>query len=579
MTSDAPAKPRTIPRWYSWIGLLAWVALLGHFAYHIHDEPFDLASSGIRSGRALLQLARSIAWTGFASFAKFLPVGFLAVLAFRPRERGTDRVLRVGLPALATSWVIAAVVGCVQPSKFATPDWPVLILPWAGCLVGWWAAMAFRRGRVALLLFVPQLLLAGVLFAVASGALLSLAIDSNPLELRMPTVTSAEKRRLYSLFSGKNPLKLEEGKVVELSLTADDINLLLAWGLPLGDTARSALVELVKSGAKLRASAQIPRTSKYINVTAEGLFSLSNGNLQLHARRLRVGRLEMPTLLLAGLSHRVTQMLTEDARVKPLLDALHGAEITDGVATLTYGHGSPPKGFFSKLFHDAADEPLELPVIHAQLLNLLASKTNITGTNDARFAGTVQTAFRYAREHSSDGAVKANRAAVLALGIVLGHPRVESLTGKFLDDNTRTALKAAFSGTTMRKRDDWPKHFFVSAALTIIAAGNVSDATGLFKEEKDADGGSGFSFGDLLADRSGTTFAQVATRNEASARALQERLNQGFNIDDYFPPAEGLPEGIQDADFQRQYGGVGGEGYRRFMAEIERRVAQCAAYR
>jgi hypothetical protein len=147
-----------------------------------------------------------------------------------------------------------------------------------------------------------------------------------------------------------------------------------------------------------------------------------------------------------------------------------------------------------------------------------------------------------------------------------------------MDEPTRNALRSAFDGTTLRKRSDWPKHFFVSAGLTVIAERNVSDAGGLLKEEKDAAGGSGFSFGDLLADRAGTTFAQVATRDETSARALQARLAQGFKVDDFFPKAEDLPEGIQDADFQARYGGTEGEGYRRLTAEIERRIARCPAY-
>jgi hypothetical protein len=83
----------------------------------------------------------------------------------------------------------------------------------------------------------------------------------------------------------------------------------------------------------------------------------------------------------------------------------------------------------------------------------------------------------------------------------------------------------------------------------------------------------------LLADRAGTSFAGVATRSEASARALQARLDAGFHLDDFFPRADGLPEGIQDAEFQRRYGGVGGDGYRRLESEIERRVADCPAYR
>jgi len=423
------------------------------------------------------------------------------------------------------------------------------------------------------------LLLVSALIGAVCLVLIARAVDSSELNLQSPQITSAEKRRLYSLFSGKNPMKLEEGRTVELTLTAQDINLLLAWGLPLADTARSALVEFEDDRNRLSASVQIPHTSRFINLVAEGQVAFAAGNLRLRVDSLRVGHVSIPGLLANVFVPGVARVVMQEAHVKPMVAAVRSIDVKDGAVTVRYGHGRPPKGFIASLFHDEGSEPVDFSAIKAQLLNLIAARENISGTNDERFGKAVQTAFRYAQEHSSVGAVAANRSAVLALGIALGHPRVETLIGTFLDDNLRETLKTWFSGTTLRQRDDWPKHFFVSAALTVVVAGNVSDATGLFKEEKDAGGGSGFSFADLLADRSGTTFAQVATRSESTARALQARLNRGFVVDDYFPLPDGLPEGLQDAEFQRQMGGVGGPGYTRLMAEIEGRVARCAAYK
>jgi len=37
--------------------------------------------------------------------------------------------------------------------------------------------------------------------------------------------------------------------------------------------------------------------------------------------------------------------------------------------------------------------------------------------------------------------------------------------------------------TTLRGREDWTKHFFVSAALTVLSAQAPSDAVGVSKEE------------------------------------------------------------------------------------------------
>jgi hypothetical protein len=123
------------------------------------------------------------------------------------------------------------------------------------------------------------------------------------------------------------------------------------------------------------------------------------------------------------------------------------------------------------------------------------------------------------------------------------------------------------------------RHFTVSGALTVLSSVAPSDAAGLLKEELDADGGSGFSFADLLADRAGTTLAEAATRDDGRAATVQERLARGLRVDDVFPPADGLPEGIPDAELRSRYGGVGGPAYQRLAEEIERRVAACAAYR
>jgi hypothetical protein len=172
-----------------------------------------------------------------------------------------------------------------------------------------------------------------------------------------------------------------------------------------------------------------------------------------------------------------------------------------------------------------------------------------------------------------------NQAAILALGVLLGHPHIEELLGFIVVDGDDDAAREVLRRVAIRGRSDWVTHFCVSAAITVLSDETVSDATGLLKEEFDASAsGSGFSFSDLLADRAGTTFAIAATRDEVAARAMQNRLAHGFRIEEIFPPADGLPEEISDAELQSRYGGVNGEGYRRLGQEIERRIATCPAY-
>jgi hypothetical protein len=106
----------------------------------------------------------------------------------------------------------------------------------------------------------------------------------------------------------------------------------------------------------------------------------------------------------------------------------------------------------------------------------------------------------------------------------------------------------------------------------------VSDAGGLIKEELDTlTHGSGFSFGDLAADRAVVRFAIAATRSPVDEQALQARLHRGFAVDDFFPQITDLPERLTLEQFRTVYGGVGSQRYRQVVADIEARLDRCAA--
>jgi hypothetical protein len=219
--------------------------------------------------------------------------------------------------------------------------------------------------------------------------------------------------------------------------------------------------------------------------------------------------------------------------------------------------------------------PQLLAATSDHLEHLVSTAGNLP-RGDARFVAIATVAFRFAQQRSSDGdPVIENQAALLSMGIVLGHRRVADLAGAPDAVGHWLAARQRIGSVTIRGRGDWTKHFCVSAALDVMADNTTSDMIGVLKEEIDSGGGSGFSFGDLLADRAGTMFAESATRDEASARKMQERFAGGVTIDDIFPPAADLPEGLQEAELKSQYGGIDGPKYREVKQEIERRLQQC----
>ena len=56
---------------------------------------------------------------------------------------------------------------------------------------------------------------------------------------------------------------------------------------------------------------------------------------------------------------------------------------------------------------------------------------------------------------------------------------------------------------------------------------------------------------------------------------MQARLQGGYSVDDFFPPASDLPENLTVEAFGRDYGGVGDQRYRRMIGEIEARLDRC----
>jgi hypothetical protein len=569
------------PFWPALLALLAYAGALGWLAGAdaLHAQR---TTESLRAQIAAdpLGLLRDLLLARLWYAVRFVPLGFLATLPLGRHRTWPERVVKVWAPALVLAFALA--VGVVGFASGHTWSWPSgfdLVLPAIGCVLGVWLGVSWLKGWSARLWALPKLAFLALLLAGGVAGFLFLGAESEPLEFEPATAGSSERQRVYQTFKDKNPATLPEGKTAELRLTDQDLNIILAWGLALGEPGRKARVELTPDHATVRLSVQLP-AGRYLNVVGRADARVADGTLSLFPFRFNVGRLETPTWLLELAGPVAARLIARDRRIEPLLSRVQQLQLEEDALTLRYGRAELPPGFLAELFHGEGTTQEDLPAIRAHVEHLIASAPTLPRDAEARFGASLETAFRFAQARSKDGqAVRENRAAVLALGILLGHRRVDTLVGGVADPAAVQKSARSLQGTTLRGRADWPKHFFVSASLSLLAVGGVGDAAGLLKEELDADGGSGFSFADLLADRAGVTFAATATRDESAARALQAHLARGFKVDDFFPPARDLPEGLQDAELRARFGGVGGEGYRRLAEDIEQRIRTCAAYR
>ena len=99
------------------------------------------------------------------------------------------------------------------------------------------------------------------------------------------------------------------------------------------------------------------------------------------------------------------------------------------------------------------------------------------------------------------------------------------------------------------------------------------------KELSDAqEGGSGFSFIDLAADKAGTRFGEMATSTPENARKIQQAMSVIRDYTDFMPDPRDLPEHMNEADFKSRYGSVNSSAYQDLSRQIDERIAAIPLY-
>jgi hypothetical protein len=128
------------------------------------------------------------------------------------------------------------------------------------------------------------------------------------------------------------------------------------------------------------------------------------------------------------------------------------------------------------------------------------------------------------------------------------------------------------------KRIDIPQHFIAAALLAAVDSTVLTQQLSVDKEVGDAQHGSGFSFIDLLADKAGIRFGQMATASPKQARQLQQLLANNKDYASIIPNVQDLPEQMDEDTFKQRYSEVGSPAYQAVIEQIEARIKQLAIY-
>lgn len=560
-------------------GLAGWFLVVGSGQSHTMAAGESLAEQQAVDTQTLTQ---ELITRGF-QFARLelLEVSLIAISAFAIGIAIGWLLLRPGRSGFSVLLaMIASALFCFAGNSLLLGHRPSPLesFPWLwGCLFGtlFVAAILARNRRVLKAWSVALCML--ITSCAAAIGLFYFATDASAAQFDFSVPTAREKQELVDRLKSTQLLSRDPSKPRDVHLKEVDLNILLGWKASLDGTRIRSKVYLSDDRFLLIASipGQLPGISRrFINANTTGRVLVDDGHVELAIDEIRVGGTILPSRMRNRLQTALTEAFQESTELQPLLAAIESLRIHSGNVEIVASSGTVRNDITDAMLHRRLFSP-ELKYATVEQVEHLLARARVAPGRPT-FEELMSAAFEKAYADSKEiGARDANKAALLALGIVVADAQLARLVDYSLSPDAKNVIKRNVRRVRLRGRFDLAQHFCASGALTITAGKEVSDLVGRVKEEIDAGiPGKGFSFVDILADRAGTRFARVCIESPERAAEFQDKLRRGVDIEEFFPPIDGLPERIKESDLAAGYGGVGGTEYRRLLSEIEKRLDQ-----
>jgi hypothetical protein len=374
-------------------------------------------------------------------------------------------------------------------------------------------------------------------------------------------------------------LQVESAEVngTTLAVTEEELAQIAQMGSHTFD-ALDADINFGDNSIDSRVSLQLPSNpfGKYLNLGAR----IEPSSAGIEFDRLSLGPLSFSGRWLLPLAARMADLLLPNKQASLMLASVRELRLEGSTVLLTV---LPPPDVKAQLkqavrtLQESRFPPGEEERV-AHYYNILASLGAQGNRQQYSLDAYLSPLIAEAESRSGlSSAVAENRAAIWALVIYFSNGSFEVLIGKLVS-NQRDLVRSP-SNITLGGRQDLMAHFLYSAGITLATQQGIGIAAGEFKELLDSgNGGSGFSFADLAADRAGIEFVAAATASESGARQLQQQLMANKGEAAFFPDIAGLAEGLSDAQFREQYGSVESARYRKQVDLIDKRISGLPVY-
>jgi hypothetical protein len=393
---------------------------------------------------------------------------------------------------------------------------------------------------------------------------LALALERTPAVRGGPQLTPALVGRAERTLRQLNPRRSRSGLVRTVQIEAADLDVMASYAASRASIAMTVAVE--QGRAIVRASLPIAWNplGRYLNISAV----VADSDGVPHPTDVVVGKLPIPDRLANWLLHAAIDRMYHPDGQRLAAETVRSVSMRDGRVVIEYAWTEDAEDRIRAMSVAAADAA-RLRAYH----ETLAETVNAPASSRRSLVDVLEPLLMKARDRSTAGADAAaeNRAAIMVLTFYVNGIGMPSVV-----PGAETWPRARPHPVLLRDRDDLAKHFLVSAVLSATAGTPLAYVAGIYKEIDDSEGGSGFSFSDIAADRAGTLFGQLAVAN---ATALQNHVSERLDEADLMPDVSGLADNMPEAEFTRRFEGVGKPAYEHVIQDIDRRIAACRLYR
>lgn len=363
--------------------------------------------------------------------------------------------------------------------------------------------------------------------------------------------------------------KTKPDEIGTIELSHADLN--LAANYLLNQYSKSAVqITLKENKLKFEVTTTLPenRLGKYLNIT----FRLGNeeGSLLPTITKFKAGKLLIPAKIAGFIINAVIEHSSLNNYFILATRPIQGIKIDPEKITITY-FSSLETLIHARNVLTRTDNDPALGIYQQKIADIIVHHDPAWRLS---LAELLKPLFQIAYQRSSlDNAIEENRLVIISVNDYVNKKE----TKQFLSPSKSTKSKqyVAF----LYKRSDLAQHFIGSAALTASVNDQVAKVVGEEKELSDAQGGSGFSFVDLAADKAGTRFGEIATSSPESARRLQLAMTQIKDYTDFMPDPRDLPEKMNEADFKSRYGSINSVAYQELSKKIDVRIAAIPLYK